>query len=198
LGFWAALIALLNLPLLDGGCAASLIFEPRRVVAGEWWRLFSHPFVHVSWYHLMLDATAFLLLYRELDGSKWFERVGYLLASGAGSLLVSLWAAPLVQTRGLCGLSGIAHGLMTVSALGMLESANDKSVKRAGMVTFIIVIAKSMVEAATGRVAFESVHFGDLGTPIAVSHAGGVLGALGSWAIIRLRDSTLPPAGLRL
>src|SRR5437867_2859791 len=123
LGFWAALIALLNLPLLDGGCAASLIFEPRRVVAGEWWRLFSHPFVHVSWYHLMLDATAFLLLYRELDGSKWFERVGYLLASGAGSLLVSLWAAPLVQTRGLCGLSGIAHGLMTVSALGMLESA---------------------------------------------------------------------------
>ena len=80
----------------------------------------------------------------------------------------------------------------------MLESANDRSVKRAGMVTFIIVIAKSMVEAATGRVAFESVHFGDLGTPIAVSHAGGVLGALGSWAIIRLRDSTLPPAGLRL
>src|SRR6266536_1962650 len=150
LGFLAALIVLLNLPLLHGGCAASLIFEPDRVAAGEWWRLFSHPFVHVSWYHLVLDAAAFLLLYRELDGTKWFERAGYLLASGAGSLLVSLWAAPLVQTHGLCGLSGIAHGLMSVSALGMMQNANDKTVKRAGMVTFIIVITKSIVEAATG------------------------------------------------
>jgi len=184
----AALIVLLNLPLLDGACAVNLIFLPHRVAAGEWWRALTHPFVHVSWYHLILDATAFLLLYCELDTKKWFERFGYLAASGAGSLLVSLWAAPLVQTRGLCGLSGIAHGLMAVSALEMIQSANDKTVERAGMVTFIIVITKSIVEAATGHVAFEALHLGDLGTPIAISHAGGVLGALGTWAITRRRD----------
>jgi len=188
LGCLAALIVLLNLPLLDGACAVNLIFLPHRVAAGEWWRALTHPFVHVSWYHLILDATAFLLLYRELDTKKWFERFGYLATSGAGSLLVSLWAAPLVQTRGLCGLSGIAHGLMAVSGLEMIQSANDKTVERAGMLTFIIVITKSIVEAATGHVAFEALHLGDLGTPIAISHAGGVLGALGTWAITRRRD----------
>src|SRR5205814_5023975 len=34
LGFLAAIILLLNLPLLHGGCAESLIFEPDRVAAG--------------------------------------------------------------------------------------------------------------------------------------------------------------------
>ena len=184
-----ALILLLNLPLLHGACAENLIFEPDRVTAGEWWRVFSHPFVHVSWYHLLLDATAFLLLYAELQGSKWFQRVGCLLASGAGSLLVALWAAPPVQTHGLCGLSGIAHGLMTISALAMIRTATDKSVERAGIIAFVIVVTKSMVEAATGRVALEALHFGDLGLPIAVSHAGGVLGALVAWAIIRRPNS---------
>ena len=56
------------------------------------------------------------------------------------------------------------------------------------MVTFIIVITKTIVEAATGHVAFEALHLGDLGTPIAISHAGGVLGALGTWAITQRRD----------
>src|SRR5436190_9781178 len=33
----AAIILLLNLPLLHGACAVDLIFLPDRVAAGEWW-----------------------------------------------------------------------------------------------------------------------------------------------------------------
>src|SRR5881396_3714973 len=86
----AAIIVLLNLPLLHSACAVDLIFLPDRVAAGEWWRVFTHWFVHVSWYHLLLDATAFLMLYQGLAGRSAFERLGYVLACGAGSLLASL------------------------------------------------------------------------------------------------------------
>ncbi|PYK97401.1 MAG: rhombosortase [Verrucomicrobia bacterium] len=185
----AALLVLLNLPLLHGACAGDMIFLPRRVAEGEWWRVFTHPFVHVSWYHLVLDSSAFLLLYSELDNKGCFGRIGCLLACGATSLLVSLWAAPLVQTHGLCGLSGIAHGLMTISALEMVRAPDDKTVRRAGMITLILVVTKCVLEAATGHIVFERFHFGALGSPIAVCHAGGALGGLGAWMMAQRLDS---------
>src|SRR5439155_23607198 len=112
-----------------------------------------------------------------------FERMGYVLACGAGSLLASLWSAPIVQTHGLCGLSGIAHGLMAITSLDQMTGPTDKTIRRAGAVTFIIVVTKSIIEAFTGRIVFESLHFGALGSPVAVCHAGGVLAGLDAWMI---------------
>ena len=40
-------------------------------------------------------------------------------------------------------------------------------------------------EAATGDVLFASWHLGSLGTPIAACHAGGILGALVTWLVLR-------------
>ncbi len=197
LGALAAIIVLLNLPLLHGTCAVDMIFLPDRVAAGEWWRVFTHWFVHVSWYHLLLDATAFLMLYQGLVGRSAFERIGYVLVCGAGSLLASFWCSPIIQTRGLCGLSGIAHGLMAITSLDQMTGSRDKTLRRAGAVTFIIVITKSIFEAVTGRIVFENLHFGALGSPVAVCHAGGVLAGLGAWAIAqwlrtRLASRTMP------
>src|SRR2546425_3933621 len=187
----AAIIVLLNLPLLHGACAVNMIFLPDNVAAGEWWRLFTHAFVHVSWYHLLLDATAFLILYQGLVGRSGFERMGYVLACGAGSLLASLWSAPIIQTHGLCGLSGIAHGLMAIASLDQMTGPTDKTIRRAGAVTFIIVVTKSIIEAFTGRIVFESLHLGALGSPVAVCHAGGVLAGLGAWVIAQLHGTSL-------
>src|SRR3989442_3221466 len=191
LGALAAIIVLLNLPLLHGACAVDMIFLPGRVAAGEWWRVFTHAFVHVSWYHLLLDATAFLMLYQGLVGRSGFERMGYVLACGAGSLLASLWSAPIVQTHGLCGLSGIAHGLMAFSALDQMNTTTEKTLQRAGAATFIIVVAKSIIEAATGRIVFESLHFGALGSPVAVCHAGGVLAGLVVMVVVQVSSAIL-------
>jgi membrane associated rhomboid family serine protease len=47
---WIIVLAMLNAPLFTGGSTAALALLPGAVRAGEWWRVFSHPFVHVSWY----------------------------------------------------------------------------------------------------------------------------------------------------
>ena len=178
LWFFAGLILLLNLPLLNGTWASDFAFSPGLVRRGEWWRVLTFPFVHVSIYHLLLDAAAFFLLYSGLREPKRSNRLAFVFASALGSLAVSLFAAPQIYSVGLCGLSGVAHGLMAISALEMIQSQNDKKLVWAGTISFLFVTGKAAWEAITGQVVFSQFHFGNLGTPIAVCHAGGILGAL--------------------
>ena len=178
MGCFVFLLVLVNLPLVSGGYTAPFAFHPGLVRHGEWWRVVTHPLAHVTWYHLLLDAVAFLLAYAELGSRRGFERLGFVVAAGTGSLLVAWAASPLVATIGLCGLSGIAHGLTAVVGLEMLRKERDPWLRSAGLLCFVAVVAKCLVEAVTGSIAFASWHLGSLGTPIAVSHAGGVLGAL--------------------
>ena len=173
------LLAAFNWPVLSGSVCHAMIFLPGAVQAGEWWRLFTHPFVHVSWYHLLLDGAAFLMLYESLADPSMVRRLAYVLAVGAGSLLISWWTAPAISVSGLCGLSGLAHGLMAVSALEMVDSrARHTLQRRLGWATFFLVVGKSALEALTGQAFFAFLHFGLMGDPVAVSHAGGVLGGL--------------------
>src|SRR6476659_9595711 len=67
LSFFALILLWLNWPLLHGHCNIDMIFLPAGVRAGEWWRLLAHPLVHVTWYHLLLDGTAFFILYHDLQ-----------------------------------------------------------------------------------------------------------------------------------
>ncbi len=155
------------------------IFQPAAVRHGEWWRIFTHPFVHVTWYHLLLDASAFFLLYNGLLESKVAHRLAYVLASGMGSLLLSWLVAPAIATNGLCGLSGIAHGLMAVSAVEMMNGQSPRSPEwRIGAFTFALVVGKAAYEAITGHNLFDFLYFGLVGDPVAMSHAGGIVGGL--------------------
>jgi rhomboid family GlyGly-CTERM serine protease len=177
--FFAVMLALLNLPLLNGGFCESMIFFPQRVAMGEWWRVVFHPFVHLTWYHLLLDAGAFLLLYRGLEEQRPLQRIGYVVACAMGSLLVSTLASSVVQDRGLCGLSGTAHGLMAISALESIKRRSlDGKWCLAGMISLGIVVAKSVMEVLQGHVFFEFLHFGMMGLPVPQSHAGGVLSGI--------------------
>ena len=182
---FAAILLACNLPLAGDRVAESMVFMPDRVMAGEWWRILSHPFVHITWYHLLLDAGAFLLLYGGIGEPSRLKRVAYVAICGMGSLGVSMLASPVVHERGLCGLSGIAHGLMAVSALELAakDSLAGRSC-RAGMITFGIVVAKSVMEVLSGHVLFESLHFGMMGLPIPESHAGGVLSGIAAFLVL--------------
>ncbi len=172
-----------------------MLFLPQAVEHGEWWRLFTHPFVHVTWYHLLLDGTAFLTLYYSLVEASVVRRLLYVLAAGAGSLLFSWTADPAIYTNGLCGLSGIAHGLMAISSLELIASQPPGSAEhRIGVVGFVLVVGKVALEAVTGRMFFTFLHFGLMGAPVAVSHAGGVLGGL--IAVVLLRPWRGPFLGL--
>jgi rhomboid family GlyGly-CTERM serine protease len=184
--FFGFLLAVFSGPVFFGTMWQSMVFQPAAVRDGEWWRLFTHPFVHVTWYHLLLDGAAFFLLYEGLLEKSFVRRLNYVVAGAIGSLLLSWLAAPAIATHGLCGLSGIAHGLMAVSAVEMMTSQRRGSAEwRIGLITFLIVIGKAAIEAWTGKILFAFLYFGMVGDPIAVSHAGGTIGSLFAMLLLR-------------
>jgi rhomboid family GlyGly-CTERM serine protease len=185
LGF-LALLAVFNVPVLTGSWCHSMVFVPGAVENGQWWRVFTHPFVHVSWYHLLLDGAAFLAVYHSLVEGSVLRRLGYVLAAGVGSLLVSWAVAPGIEISGLCGLSGIAHGLTAVSALeAVVGQATGSTERRIGQACFLFVVGKAAVEALSGHMFFTFLHFGLMGEPVAVAHAGGVIGGLLAMLLFR-------------
>jgi rhomboid family GlyGly-CTERM serine protease len=185
--FFVALIAIFNVPVLFGSVWGSMMFQPEAVRSGEWWRLLTHPFVHLTWYHLLLDGTAFLSLYCSLVERRIFARFAYLAAAAVGSLVASWVASPAIFTNGLCGLSGIAHGLMAISAIEML--GGDEAEQRIGWASLILVVGKGAFEAITGKMFFGFLDFELLGSPVAVSHAGGILGGLVVLLLFRIWKS---------
>src|SRR6266481_1250782 len=185
--FFVALILIFNVPVLFGTVWSSMVFQPEALRAGEWWRLVTHPFVHLTWYHLLLDGTAFLSLYCSLNERRIFVRLGYVVAPGAGSLVASWIASPTISASGLCGLSGIAHGLMAISAIELL--VGDKTERRIGWISLVLVVGKAGFEAITGKMFFGFLDFGLLGSPVAVSHAGGILGGLTAMLLFRIWKS---------
>jgi rhomboid family GlyGly-CTERM serine protease len=175
-----------NFPVLFGNWWGSMMFQSEAVAGGEWWRLVTHPFVHVTWYHLLLDGTAFLTLYHSLLETRLLKRLAYVLAGGAGSLVLS-WMVSDNLVQGLCGLSGIAHGLMAVSAVEMIsDTSSDRTTRRVGWISFVLVVLKAAFEAVTGRMFLGFLAFGMLGDPVAVSHAGGIVGGLSMMLLLRI------------
>ncbi len=184
LAFFVAILASFNAPLFGGGLCKGMIFIPNLVEKGEWWRVAAHPFVHLSWWHLLLDAGAFLLLYKGLLERSAIKRIGYVIVCAMGSLLAVTLTSPVVQTLGFCGLSGAAHGLMAISALeSVKKGALDGKRDSFGVISLCIVVAKSAFEVIHGRVLFDFLHFGMVGSPIPASHAGGVLAGIGAFLL---------------
>ena len=186
-GFVAVLL-IANFMLLLGRICEPLIFFPSQWISGDWWRALTFPFVHVSWYHLLMDAGAFLFLYHSLQEPSMRRRLLTVAACAAGSLGVSLLVSPL--DNGLCGLSGVAHGLMAVSALEIMKSS-DKTLRNAGIICFLAVALKSIYEACAGTIAFDFLHFGPVGKAVAVCHAGGVLGGVFAYGFCRRKKESL-------
>lgn len=181
-----AMVAGLNMHLAGIGSASEMIFLPGAFAEGQWWRLLTYPFVHVSWYHLFLDAGAFFLLYAELADRKISHKLFCLMCCTAVSLIVALLASPLIESRGLGGLSGTAHGLMAFYGLEMM---GRKSERRIGQITFWLVAAKSVWEAINGQVFLGFMHMGSCGTPLAACHLGGVLGGILAYWLLKERNN---------
>ncbi|VTR71145.1 conserved membrane hypothetical protein [Desulfosarcina cetonica] len=172
---WGIILAAVNLPLLHHQVRTGLLFLPEAVRDGEWWRVLTFPLVHLSPYHLLLDAGGFLLLYHYLEEKRVSIRLLYVLCAGVGSLTMAWIAEPSVSERGLAGLSGIAHGMMAISALEMLRRPDQRSW---GWGFLALVSGKSVYELWMGTVVFGFLHMGQCGYPIAACHAGGLMGGV--------------------
>jgi hypothetical protein len=96
----------------------------------------------------------------------------------------------------------VAHGLMAISAMEIIDgSSAGTRERRFGCASLALVLAKAVYEALTGRMFLEFLHFGLLGSPVAVSHAGGIFGGLLAWFLLshssapRVSDHGLPCHG---
>jgi rhomboid family GlyGly-CTERM serine protease len=175
---WLAVLGLANASLLWSGVpATALMFDATAVASGQWWRLLTWPWVHVSGYHLLIDGLTFVLLYQGLHT----RRLTCLLWTAIGSLVVPLLFSTDIYTYGLCGLSGVAHGLMAVSCLELMQSRDSRVV---GGVFLAVLVAKTVWEVATGSVVFHSLHLGDIGHPVVTTHLGGLLGGVAAFVVI--------------
>ena len=151
-----------NIPLLSGGFFDQLIYSPEKVLVGQWWRIVTHPFVHVSIYHLLLDGAAFLLLYAQLVEKSIVKRLGYLLAIHV-AVALAVTTNLSVQTVGYCGLSGLAHGLMAIWCLERIGSLKengfgDKTERLIAAGVFIGLLIKCIFEVTVGHAFFETMH----------------------------------------
>lgn len=187
---FAIIVVICNLHLFTGTDPTILLFDTTRVVKGEWWRIITHPFVHVSWYHLLLDCGAILLLFREMRLPSKLQKLLAAAICAAASLVFSLFASSQIHKYGLCGFSGTAHGLTLLLGIMWLAEATRCLGSHRLLIIFCAVVfifaslGKSLIEVFSGTVIFSDLHFGELGIPIVESHFGGVIGGLAAALIL--------------
>ena len=187
-----------GLALIMGQPLTGFVFYPGALLRGDWWRLFTHPFAHVSLYHLLLDGAAFLLLYRALAELGRSGRLLLAAAAVVGSLAAAA-AAPGFATLGLCGLSGPAHGLMAVWGAHAVRTARNPSERTIGWMALWLPLGKSLFEVVSGTVLLGPFHVGGVGVPNPYTHAGGVVAALLAYAeLAGLAPMRRPPSPLNL
>ncbi len=152
-------------------------YAPGALAAGQWSRLFLHPFSHVTVYHLALDAGAFFLLY-PLVGAHPRRRLFVFAVCLLGSMGLAAFD-PGIASLGFCGLSGIGHGLVAAVALGMVRRARElQQSPWVGWGLLAGVSVKAVFEATCGSVFLSALHFGNVGTPNTYSHLGGIIGGV--------------------
>lgn len=182
---FCGLLFFLNIPLfLTGLPHPALFFQTDLPASGKILAFFTHAFVHVSPYHLLIDGIGFFAVYTALRQPEILVRFWYGGCALAGALGLAL-LSPLAEQVGYCGLSGLAHGLMAVMGLELLT---EKENRIFGLGVLLVLMVKAGVEVATGTLPFEDLHPGGLGTPLVTAHAGGILGgffAFGTEALTR-------------
>ncbi|MFB6346446.1 MAG: rhomboid family intramembrane serine protease [bacterium] len=158
--------------------------------------IITHALVHVSWYHLILDASAFVMLYVMLKGSTRRKLLYVLITIAGGALFPMLFPESGIYRYGISGLSAASHGLMAVVGAQYVISPSDHEQYVIGVISLGSVALKSLVELYTGQVVFSVFHFGQVGTPIAESHLGGVLAGVMVVGLLYIRNE-FPILGYR-
>ena len=188
---FSGLLVVLNAPLFVGSFPEGLIYLPEKVAQGQFYRVLTHPFVHISLYHLVLDGAAFLILYSQLQAKSVAKRMAYLLGIHIAVIVGVTASLGHINAIGYCGISGVAHGLMAVwcveRVFGTKTTPEQKTEQRIAGVVLLGLVAKCIYEVTVGHVVFESMHLGDVGVPVVASHLAGVVGAVGSFCLLNIQ-----------
>ncbi|MEC9374975.1 MAG: rhombosortase [Pseudomonadota bacterium] len=153
--------------------------------SGEYWRLWSGQFVHLSWTHLSLNIFALIILQqifgRELNNFSWL----------LGSIIISpfIGICWFLAIKGnwlvfqdfdyVVGFSALLHGLFIYCSCVSLR--RDWIF---GLGVLIAILAKIIMEIIFGDSVF-SIKF--IGSPVAIdTHVYGVIGGILFWLLMLL------------
>lgn len=107
-------LSMLVLEVLGGPVRRALEFDRDAIIAGQGWRLISGHFVHLGFYHLVLNliglAALVLLSERRVSVHEWCRRLLVLSLATSAALLLFV---PTLTTY--VGLSGVMHGLFVLT-----------------------------------------------------------------------------------
>jgi rhomboid family GlyGly-CTERM serine protease len=147
-----------------------LRYDRAAIAAGEWWRLLSGNFVHLGYWHLVLNVLSLVLLVvlcpERLSAGEWLRRLGVI---GMGMSLCLYFLSPWVQTY--VGLSGLIYGLF-VLGLGRQALTRD----RIAIACLVFLVARITWEMVVGAPKSETDLIG--GGVLAESHVYGICSAL--------------------
>jgi len=166
----ALLIVLSTLLELCGSVVTeALRYERLAVDQGQWWRLLTGNFVHLGWWHLILNGLSLALLVflcpERLSPFEWARRV---LLVSIGMTLGLHWFVPSLTTY--VGLSGMIYGLFLLG-LGRQASTGDGI----AIASLAFLACRIIWELTIGAPESEQKLIG--GGVVAESHLSGVISA---------------------
>lgn len=148
----------------------ALSFDRQGLESGEMWRLLSGHFVHLGWYHLMLNLLGLVALQilcpEALRARDWILRVTWLAVFISLALYVS---APAVENY--VGFSGVLHGLFFLQLVPMARHGD-----RIAIACLIYLVGKIAWEQFVGAPVSDEQAIG--GHVVTVAHLFGTLAAL--------------------
>jgi rhomboid family GlyGly-CTERM serine protease len=171
---WLAPLVLMALlvvtELLGDTGRQALSYDRAGIAAGQWWRLLTGSFVHLGWYHLLLNELGLVVLVllcpEPLSALAWTRRV--VLIGTAMGLALWFWVPRLSN---YVGMSGVIHGLFV---LGLMPQVLKKDLIALGCLAYLL-----------GKLAWELVHGAPVsdeqalgGSVVLESHLYGSLAAL--------------------
>ncbi len=168
--------------LLIAALAIFLSFQPamadrlpyvrERVLAGEWWRMWSAHLVHFGPGHLGWNLLVFV------PASAWAERLApgrtrLLLALAPGFIGLALVAFDPTLTR-YAGLSGLAASALALLAFLHLRARDADRWFWGGVLGLLLV--KIAAEAVLGQALFAHFATGEI-QPVPLAHLAGIAAA---------------------
>ena len=137
-------IIILGIQILDGNKLALLDYQRENIFNGQWWRLVSGHFVHMTWMHMMLNLAGFVviwLIFKNILDQKiwWLLTLGSMLGVDVGLLIFH------PEVKWYVGLSGVLHGLFAAGAIFQIRLYGVR-----GIIYLIFLILKLFWEQFNG------------------------------------------------
>ena len=171
---WLIVLSLVVAAFGDAG-RGFLKYDRAAIEAGEFWRLLTGHFAHLSNSHTLLNlaglVVSWLLVGRNYSSAQWLV----VLLVSLGTISAGFW---FIDTGLLwyVGLSGVLHGLMIAGAVGGLKTLPTESV-----VICVLVASKLIYEQLLGPLPGSESTSG--GSVVVNAHLYGTIGGLIAAAI---------------